>query len=107
LSYVEEGGSKIIKIREQEDLVKWIEPVCINLQKMKKWFEWLDEVLWLLHDETDCIWEELKEDGLGTKLIVDDPEKGKLYFGYSKWEKSVNDDYLLKRREASMWEWAW
>lgn len=32
--YLEDGGSKIIRIKDMSDVVKWVEPVCINLQKL-------------------------------------------------------------------------
>jgi hypothetical protein len=31
-----EGGSKILKIREALDVSRWIEPVCLNLTKLKE-----------------------------------------------------------------------
>lgn len=30
-----EGGSKLLKIRDVSHVAKWVEPVCLNLQKVK------------------------------------------------------------------------
>lgn len=29
-----EGGSKILKIKDNNDVARWVEPVCRNIQKM-------------------------------------------------------------------------
>lgn len=34
--HVEEGGSKILKVKDPSDVVRWVEPVCLNIQKMKE-----------------------------------------------------------------------
>lgn len=31
-----EGGSKILKIKDSNDVVRWVEPVCLNIQKIKE-----------------------------------------------------------------------
>lgn len=31
-----EGGSKILKIKDPNDVVRWVEPVCLNIQKIKE-----------------------------------------------------------------------
>jgi len=33
--YSAEGGSKLLKIRDVAFVAKWVEPVCLNLQKVK------------------------------------------------------------------------
>jgi hypothetical protein len=33
---LEEGRSKIIKLKENSDVAKWVEPVCMNIEKGKK-----------------------------------------------------------------------
>lgn len=35
-SNIEEGGSKILKVKDSAMVARWVEPVCLNLQKLKE-----------------------------------------------------------------------
>jgi len=32
----QEGGTKILKLKDASEVVRWVEPVCVNLQKIKE-----------------------------------------------------------------------